>query len=135
MLYSFALKADVKAESVVINGLGIDDLAAKVDDVNYKVESQSADQMNSFANNGSTTFNNVSGSLNMYHGVLTLDNFTFYTLKSTGSATGSIDIYKKNINLLGLFEVGGARKPLHLQLNVTDDLFSPKNTLELNKNF
>jgi hypothetical protein len=73
----------------------------------------------------------------MYHGILKLSDFTFSSLKSTGSASGNIDIYKQKINLLGLLDVGPhiqQETPIYLKLNVLDNLFSPNNTLELDNN-
>jgi hypothetical protein len=112
-------------------------LALKTSSANDGAKSVSAFDLKHFAHSGSTTFNNLTGSVSMYHGILKLNNFVFSTLKSTGSASGVIDIYKQNINLLALFDVGQhsqGESPVYLKLNVSDNLFSPNNTLELYNN-
>jgi hypothetical protein len=133
MLYSLNVKADILGQDITVHNFGIDNLIGSTSKKDFQNSSAYFDD---FVNNGTTKFNNVKGSYKMQNGILSLNNISFLTNKSSGALSADIDIYKQTINLSSLLNFNAtdkADKISQFKINMVDSIFNPIKTVEFTK--
>jgi hypothetical protein len=133
MLYSLNIKADILGQDVIIQNFGIDNLISSISKKDFQ---NSSTYFDNFVSNGATKFNNIKGSYKMQNGILSINNISFLTNKSSGAVSADVDIYKQTINLSSLFNFNATDKVdkiSQFKINMVDSIFNPIKTVEFNK--
>lgn len=135
MLYSLNIQSDFIGRNITIPSVGATDLLAKIKAPAYQ-QQQLAQDLLYYASNGSTSLEQIKGSMEMNQGVISIKRTQFTNAANTGIVDGAVNLYKLSIdvNTDFNFDIGGGpapKNPLQLKLKVQKDLFHPAKSLEL----
>ncbi len=134
--YSLKLDGKILGRNIIVKNLGIDNLLNNMLQTNYQ-QSNLANDLNYFANKGSTKFNTINGQYSVNTGIMDIKKIEFSTDQSKGLLYGTLDAYKQQVDLTGAFNFSVNQQSSdvsQITFKVMRDIFNPQKTLQFREN-